>query len=390
MHWTLLLLLLFTGPPKFRVRSADAAASGDVDFAAMIQLAVWVLAALFTAYQLYRNREHLHFTTLHKLGLLVIGTMALSTVASMSPELTAFKTAQVATAFAFCWLYVVRFGTHKFFHGVMIGSLFLCGAVVALWFVDPSMVVLYEASGQARLRGQAVYEVAHPAVFGLILLLTGAHKLPRGLRLLSAILFGSALLLSVDRIDWLAFAVVVGIAVTLQVDIPGHKWAKMVVWLSPVGAVLLLSFLTRMRELDSLYTDSARLGLWAYIIGSALDASPWIGTGFISGSRLLGMEYSSTLASGHSIFVDALSGCGLLGLSALLALVIVMVKTSVGILRRTCDGLSFTAAVITIALLIISLVGAEIEATPFGVLFWGLLTALPASRDAVSTKPRGV
>jgi hypothetical protein len=379
--WSSILLVLFTGPPKFRVRSAEAAAYGEIDVAAMIQLVVWVAAALFTAYQAYRHRDHLHPTKLHKLSVLVIVTMAISIAGSMAPGLTAFKTLQVATAFFFCWIYITRFGSEKFFQVVMIGSLLLCALVIAMLFIDPEAVLSYETSGEARLRGQAIYEVAHPALFGLILLITGMHNLPKIWRLPGGVLFGSALLFSVARIDWLAFATIIGMAVILKADIAGRKWAKAAFWLSPFAAAALLAFLSRMRDLDTLYADSERLGLWGYIILNSLDVSPWIGTGFISGSRLFGMEYSSTLASGHSIFVDALAGCGLLGLAALVILAAAMLRGALRLPSGGCGRLPFTVAAFTVAMLMISLVGAEIEATPFGVLFWGLVTIIAFSAE---------
>jgi hypothetical protein len=379
--WTAFLFLLFTGPPKFRVRSPDAAAYGELDPGTVMQLIVWITIGLFTFYQFIAKRERRNTTGLHWVSFLVIGTMGISTFTSLSPSLTAFKTIQVVIAFLFCWLFIQLFGVDRFLHVIMWGCLFLCTAVVVMWFFDPDSVVLIESTGEARLRGQAIYEVAHPALFGLVLLLSGVHTLGKGLQWFAVLLFGSALLLSLDRMDWLAFAVTVALAAYLKPDIPGRRLARVSVCLSPVVAMVLLSFLSGRRELDSMFADSERWGLWAFLVANTLATSPWIGTGFIAGSRLTGMEYTIPLPSGHSIFIDAFSGCGLLGLAALLVLVFVLLPKTMRLVSRSKNKVSFAVGGLVFCLLMVSLVGAEIEATPFGVLFWGLVSAVAFSVD---------
>jgi len=381
--WTVFLLLLFTGPPKFRVRSPDAAAYGELDFATIVQLIVWIVAALFTFYQFFVNRKRCQASKLHFLAAIVIGTMALSTFTSLAPSLTAFKAFQVAVAFIFCWLFIQLYGIERFLHVIMLGCLFLCAAVVVMWFLDPASVVTIESTGEARLRGQAVYEVAHPALFGLVLLLSGVHTLSKLAQWLAALLFGSALLFSLDRSNWLAFAFVVGLAAWLKPQISGRKWARAFVWLAPFAAMALLSFLSSKRDLDTLYADSERLGLWAFLIANTLETSPWIGTGFIAGSRLTGMDYTVSLPSGHSIFIDAFSGCGFIGLAALIFLVVALVAKAIRVLSKGTDKVSFALAGLMLSLLLVSLIGGEIEATPFGVLFWGLVSALAARQVGV-------
>jgi len=302
--------------------------------------------------------------------------MGISTITSLSPSLTAFKTIQVAIAFLFCRLFIQLFGVERFLHVIMWGCLFLCTAVVVLWFFDPDSVVLIESTGEARLRGQAIYEVAHPALFGLVLLLSGVHTLGKGLQWFAILLFGLALLLSLDRGDWLAFAVTIALAAWLKPDISGRRWARILVWLSPVVALALLSFLFGRRDLDSMFADSDRWGLWAFLVANTLATSPWIGTGFIAGSRLTGMEYTIPLPSGHSIFIDAFSGCGLLGLAALVVLVFGLLPKTMRLVSRSKNKVSFAVGGLVFCLLLLSLIGAEIEATPFGVLFWGLVSAV--------------
>ena len=379
--WAVLLFLLFTGPPKFRVREADAAANGDLDLATLMQLTVGLAVGLFTLYQYIARRKQCHMTKLHWLAVGVIGTMAVSAINSLSPSLTAFKALQVAIAFMFCRLFIQLFSVERFLHVIMIGCLFLCAAVMVMWFFDPSSVVLIESTGEARLRGQAIYEVAHPALFGMVLLLSGVHTLSKTAQWVAAFLFGLALLFSVDRIDWLAFAVVIGLAAWLRPDISGRRLARALVWLSPFVAMALLSFLSSRRDLDSMFADSERFGLWAFLIANTLSTSPWIGTGFIAGSRLTGLEYSTPLPSGHSIFIDAFSGCGFIGLGALVILTLALWTSTIRLVRTNKHRAPFAVASLMLCLLLLSVVGAEIEATPFGVLFWGLVSALAVCRD---------
>lgn len=375
--WTFCFLVLFTGPPKFRVRDADASLSGELDTATVVEIIVWAIGALFLVYQLFwsKHRKRLHFTRLHWIGLTVIGIMCLSGIVSISPLLTLFKAFQVLVAFLLSAAMIDRFGLEHFFRLVLIGSLVLCLLVTILYFIDASLVMELDSSGELRLRGRPIYEVCHPALFAIIISL-GLPSRITAFRIFILSFCGVLLLASLTRIDWLALAIILALVVWLQPDIPGRRLVNVGFLASPVIVVWALHFMFRSRELASWYDLSERGGLWAYIILTTLTTSPIWGNGFIAGSRLLGMDYMTTLASGHSLFIDMFAGCGLVGLIAFAILCTSLAWRAAVALLRGRDPMSFLTGGLFWALILIGCFGGDIEATPFGFLFWGLVAAM--------------
>ncbi|MCB7128703.1 MAG: hypothetical protein J3T61_04120, partial [Candidatus Brocadiales bacterium] len=48
-------LLLFTGPPKFRFRDAEASLYGELDFASIMQILIWGVVGAWTGWQFVRR-----------------------------------------------------------------------------------------------------------------------------------------------------------------------------------------------------------------------------------------------------------------------------------------------------------------------------------------------
>src|SRR5207245_2630548 len=66
--WTAQFLLLMSGPPKFRVRNTQELVSGSLDFALIIQIAVWLFAGLWIARDMWKRplplQKTIHWTAL--------------------------------------------------------------------------------------------------------------------------------------------------------------------------------------------------------------------------------------------------------------------------------------------------------------------------------------
>jgi len=90
---TILCLLLFTGPPKFRIRSPQASLHGRIDFALLLNILVWLLGGLWVAWRVWKawrgRRFRIHLFLTHKMAAAVVFLLGVSIFVSLDPELTA-------------------------------------------------------------------------------------------------------------------------------------------------------------------------------------------------------------------------------------------------------------------------------------------------------------
>jgi O-antigen ligase len=132
-----------------------------------------------------------------------------------------------------------------------------------------------------------------------------------------------------------------------------------------------------MRDPETVFTLSGRLGLWAFLASATLTRSPWLGFGYLAGTRDLGMQYDLELGSGHSIFFDVFVGGGILSLAVFLVLVVILAVKAVKLLREKTDAISFAVGSVFLVVLLFALIGEDIDSSPFGFTFWALVTMLP-------------
>ena len=389
---TILCLLLFSGPPKFRIRSAQASLNGKIDVALLLNILVWLAGGLWVAWRVWkawrRRRFRIHLYLTHKMAAAVVVLLGVSIFVSLDPELTAFKVFQIVVALLFTSFFVESYGVDRFLHLLLVGCAVLCSLIVICAAVAPGLVIFTTDTGYPRLRGEAIADAGVVAALGTILLFTSSRRRSLPSFLLLSALFGAVLLFSLARIAWLAVALFFALAVLKRPAIRTMKWVY-VFWIV-VGVALLAGALTQIdlvRNPQTVSDLNGRLGLWAYLGTATLSQSPWFGLGYLAASRVIGMEYNPVLGSGLSIFFDVFVGGGIVTEVAFLVLVIAMVAYAVRLLLKKRDAQSFGVAALLIAVVLIGSVGASIDTTPFGFLFWSLVTMLPCVKDGPDQVP---
>jgi hypothetical protein len=138
----ILLFLLFSGPPMFRIRDPTASLDNEIDIVIVMQVSVWLLAGLWLAIYLRQreNRNALHWGKLQTLSLIFIGILGLSTISSVAPSLTAFKVFQMFVSMMFTLVFVERYGIEQCLEKLFWFSFVLCVAVGILAIVAPDLV----------------------------------------------------------------------------------------------------------------------------------------------------------------------------------------------------------------------------------------------------------
>jgi len=378
-----LFLLLFSGPPKFRVRDAAASLYGEIDLSIIVNVIVWGLAGMWVCYQLFRayysrKRFPLRLWFPQKVAGLMILFLGASTAVSLAPQVTAFKVYQILVAFLFTLIFAEWYGIETCLNRLLLGSSLLCAIVAVAAFVAPDLAVAASETGFPRLRGQGITEAGFAATFALVLLLTTRRRISNPTFIGLGAFLSTILFLSLARVGWLALAVFFAVALIKRPQIKTLPWVYLF-WVSAVIGVAagIIGRISDMRDPETVFTLSGRLGLWAFLGSTTLARSPWLGFGYLAGTRDLGMQYDPELGSGHSIFFDVFVGGGLLSLALFLILIIVLTVKAVKLLRARRDAVSFAVASVFIVILLFSFVGEDIDSSPFGFTFWALVTMLP-------------
>jgi O-Antigen ligase len=390
---SILCLLLFTGPPKFRIRDAEASLSGELDVALILNILVWLAGGAWVALRVWKARAdknlRIKLFATHKLAALVVFFLAVSIVVSLDRQVTAFKVFQILVALLFTSFFIEFYGVERFLDYLLLGNALLCGAIVICAAIAPDLVLFTSETGVARLRGEAIADAGVIAALGTILLFTTTRKLSLPSFVFLSALFGSVLLFSLARIAWLAVALFFGLALLKRPKIRKLKWVY-AFWAFAAIALLMgaATHLSMLRDPESVSDLSGRLGLWAYLGTTTLTQSPWLGLGYLAASREIGMQYNPELGSGHSIFFDVFVGGGIITECVFVALVIVLLVQAIRLLRRKDDAVSFAVGTLTLAAIVIGAVGADIDSSPFGFTFWGLVTMLPLLQGVPERVPR--
>jgi O-antigen ligase len=157
-------------------------------------------------------------------------------------------------------------------------------------------------------------------------------------------------------------------------------WSRKVVFASVVIVLLVVMgspVLREVRDESNLEDFGGRAPLWAHMSDILLSDSPWVGLGYAAGTRVLAMEVDPDYATGHSIFFEVFIGAGILGLTALCALLANLILLCSKLVRSHGEAQVFTVIALFSALLIIGALWEQIDSTPFGFTFWALVTAIP-------------
>lgn len=383
---TLIFLLLFTGPPKFRFRDPESSVYGELDLSAIVQILVWAAAGIWTLWHIMRPGtaviRHLRLRGIHPAGIAFVVVLGASTLVSLAPALTAFKVYQVLVLLLFCSVFVQRYGIDAGLDRLLLGNLLLCAAIgVALLFA-PELVLFTSDTGAARLTGRGVAETGIVATFATILLLTTRRRVPKAVLLVLLGSLGALIFFSLMRTAYVVLGTFLILALIRR---PEAKQLRLVLVLSGLMAAIallvgLVPNLSEYRDPETLFTLSDRLGLWAHFIERTLAESPWLGMGFVSGVRVLGLEYNPELGSGHSIFFEAFVGAGLIGLVVFVWLFFRLSVDGAWMFFRRRDALSFGLASLLVAVLLFGLIGGELDSGQMGFTLWFLLAAIPSLR----------
>jgi O-antigen ligase len=382
---TLLFLLMFSGPPRFRIREPEASLRGDIDSVVVLHIVVWGLAGAWVLFQIGKpgNAKRLltRLSSTQKLGMAMIFLLAVSALISKAPPLSAFKIYQMAVCFLFTHLFVERFGSKSCLKKIFWGTSLLCGAIAVCAFLAPDLVWMGSDFNPdpSRLRGDLIAPTGSVAAFAIILLLTGVRKIWRVLPLGLLGLFLGLLVFSLMRT---AYLVVFGFFVLVLIKRPNAKSLNRLAYVAGALALTLYAYhwmphLSEYRDSETISSLSDRIGLWRYLSNVTLTQSPWLGLGYYSASRVYGPEYNPGLGTAHSMFFEILLGGGVLSFVLFTALCLILSGYAVYLLYKNRDRFSFAIVSLFFASLIFGSMGDEIDSGPVAICFWYSVAVLP-------------
>jgi len=397
----ILFFLLFSGPPSFRLRDPSDSLESVIDPIVIFQSSVWVIAGVWSLFQLRKEFEDKSATLGRplKLGLLMILFLALSTFVSEAPLLTAFKVGQILVSLLFTWVFVRRYGISKCIDYVFIGSTVLCIMIAISVFVAPDLV-LFMDEGNLRLRGDPIAVMAIVGTYSAILLFIKSRQIPKLVFWPLLILLTTMLAFSLTRQAW--FLVLAFLILYLSRRSKGA-------FVRTLGLMFLVGFpfvflfyilpaLQDYRATDSIWSLTGRVDLWFYLVQLALTQSAWIGLGYYSASRIFALDFNPGMGTAHSVLVEVLLGGGLLSLIPCLALCFILTRKAVQLISKDRTDLEFTCGTLFIVTMVLCLMGGDFGYGQIGITFWSLATAIPAmhlvkssiSRRSVSLPHRPV
>lgn len=382
---TVLFLVLLSGPPKFRFRDAEASLYGELDLATILNVLVWCVGGFWVAWQVWQHasgkRPALKLTATHLWAMVFIALLGVSTTVSLAPALSAFKVYQAAVLFGLGLVFVQRYGAAVCFDRLFVGNLLLCGLIVFFLVVTPDLVLFESETGAMRLRGRGVGELGIVAAIAIILLFATRKRLFSPMTVAAFAGLGLLLFYSLMRTAYLVVAIFF-----LMWWLKRAKGRRLVPAVAVVAILLVAATfgwipdLEQYRDPESIWTLSDRVGLWAHFIVRTMEESPWLGLGFVSGVRVVGMEFNPELGTGHSIFFEAFVGGGLLALGTFLVLIALLTRDAAWLFFRSRDRLAFAGCALFMAALLFGFIGGELDAGQLGFPFWMLVSLLPYLR----------
>ena len=380
-----IFLLALSGPPRFRIRDPEASLRSEMDWVVILHVLVWGAAGLWVLLQIGKRfqagRPLLRLRWPQFLALSMIAGLAASTCFSDAPLLTAFKVYQMLVSMLLAQIFSEQFGLQTSLRVMLWGNVLLCLAITAcsVWLPDEVWTPSEFNPDPSRLFGDLIAPTGVVSVLAIILLLTSMRKiwsvLPLGLL---ALLFG-LLLLSLMRAAYVTTLIFFALVLLKR---PNLKPLRRLAYLL-CGALLLfyacghLPSVNSYRDPETIATLGDRTGLWRHLTDVTLSQSPWFGLGYYSASRIHGPEYNPGLGTAHSMFVEVLSGGGVVSFVPLVGLCVLLSIYAVRLLYAKKDRFSFATASLFIACLLFGSTGQEIDSGPVAIAFWYCAAALP-------------
>lgn len=382
---TALLLLIFSGPPKLRVRDPSASLRGVIDWVVVLHAFVWGLAGLWVfahiTKRLRARRPALRLRLPQILGLVMILCLAASVGVSSAPELTAFKAYEMLISLLFVGIFAEEFGAAASLRIMFWASTLLCIAVAVCAIWDPGLVWSHSDFdlGQTRLRGDLIASAGVVSAIAIILLCTGVRKLWRILVFALLAFYSGLLLLSLMRT---AYLVIVLFFALVLLKRPHVKPLRQLAYLLCLLTLVLflgnrLPNLDRYRDPATISTLSERTGLWRYLAHITLTRSPWLGLGYYSASRTFGPQFNPGFGTAHSMFMEVLLGAGVPAFLLLVAICLILSFYAVRLLWLKADRLSFAVCSLFMAALFFGFIGEEVDSGPTAIAFWFAAATLP-------------
>lgn len=381
----MLFFLMFSGPPRLRIRDGDASLRGDIDGVVILHVAVWALAGIWVFYQVWKHpqsrRRMLQFSLPQKFGMAMVLCLALAAVVARAPALAAFKIYQILVSLGFMHVFVQQFGRKYSLKAIFWCSALLCFAVAIGAFLFPDLVWFSSDFNPdpSRLRGEFIASTGVVSSLAIILLLTGVRKLWRAVPALLLALFLALLVLSQMRTAYVVVFVFLGLALIKRTD---GRSLRRFAFLSCALMLTLYAYnwlpsLSQYRDSGSIADLDDRVGLWRHLAGVTFTRSPWLGLGYYSASRIYGPEYNPGLGTAHSMFMEVLLGGGVLSFALLLALCAVLSVWAARLLFLRRDSFSFAVVSLFIACMLFGFMGDEIDSGPVAMCFWYSAAVLP-------------
>ena len=379
----LLFLLLFCGPPKFRVRDPESSLYNEVDWVVVLHLLVWGAAGLWLLWHFVRyiraRKGFVALTTSAKAAILLGGCLLLSAYASGYQTLVVFKSYQFLVSVVFAAVFTYEYRIERTIQLIFWGSFSLCVLIslAAIW--APDMVWVQSELEQGRLRGDLVAQTGVVATLALIsLFLVCRNSSFKWLKWAAIVFFASLLGLSLMRTSYVVLVFVLFLTLWISPRFKHHRLSTLL----GAASILLLSAGALLRQLaeyrtsEGIWTLSDRVGLWAYLTQVTLTQSPWFGLGYYSASRIYAPEYNEGLGTAHSMFIELFVGGGIISLFLFLVVCGLMTYQAVRLTRKRPGLLDITAVSLFVACLAFGFVGSDIDSGPVAVTFWSLSSIL--------------
>jgi hypothetical protein len=391
----LLFVSILSGPPRFRVRDAEASLRGDLDWVVILHIAIWALAGLWILCQLGKRyqsgRPLLRLQLTQILALVMILVLAASSFISAAPALTAFKVYQMLVSMLFTQIFTERFGLWTSLRTMLWGNALLCAAIAICAVMVPGEVWTPSEFNPdpSRLLGELIAPTGVVSVLAIILLLTTVRKMARVLPLAMLVCFLTLLVLSLMRTAYITVCVFFALVLLRRPDIkPLRRFAYC------LTLVLLLTYASGRlpnigdyRDVGTASNLGDRIGLWQPLTELTLKQSPWLGLGYYSASRVYGPEYNPGLGTAHSMFIEILTGGGVLSFALLIGLCATVSACAVRLLLTRSDRFSFALSTLFLASLLFGFMGDPLHSGPVAMAFWGSAASLPGLHEWSMKRP---
>jgi hypothetical protein len=390
----LLFLLLFSGPPKLRMRDPGASLEGLIDWSVLLNVSVWIVGGIWvwSKRRLWPLTYKFALMPLEeKLTLTLFGFLAISICFSPAPAFSAFKVYQLIVTYVFIRIFIKQFGISQLLKAVFWCCAILSLADVAAGCFAPSLVFFESELGTLRFRGDLIAQTGVVSLIGLILLLTSQSDLPKKNWTFWFVVFSGVLVFSLMRTSYVAMVFVLILAVIKRPAIPILKRLSTFALLSaPLFLGFILGALDKYRKAEDIWTLSSRIGLWTYLLDATVSQGPWLGLGYFAASRVYAPEFNPELGTAHSAFMEIYVGGGLVSLLLFCAIWIVVATRTTRLFFRRSDKYAFAIVSLFFAALLLNLVGGELQAEPSGFCFWCLVTVVPAMTLGRNYQPQEI